>query len=133
MAICALTILVSHASEETGAEKVKQLRWVESADPISDAKRSIENGNFALLGIAGYTVTIPGVDESKKFEYREKYGLRILEGTSDVVHGTEHLRLIRLAKGYAKKYNLYMLNYMGGNGGPSPHSLTQKKRLEARE
>ena len=81
---------VQYHATETGAEKVKQLRWVESAAPILDAKKAIENGNFSLLGVAGYTVTIPGVDESKKFEYREKYGLRILEGTTGPAHGGPH-------------------------------------------
>ena len=90
MAICALTILVSHASEETGAEKVKQLRWVESADPISNAKRSIENGNFALLGIAGYTVTIPGVDESKNWNrnWRCRYRLDVRQREPGAGRGT---------------------------------------------
>ena len=58
-------------------EEVTQLRWVESADPISDVKNTIENGNFALLGIAGYGWTIPGIEGSQKCEYREKYGIKV--------------------------------------------------------
>jgi hypothetical protein len=111
-AFCVLSGLVSYAAD-TGSEEVKKLQWVKNADPISDAKKAIKNRNFALLGIAGYTWSIPGVDERKKLEYRDTYGLRILEGTSDVVFGDEHARLIDLAAEYAKKYNLYILSSPG--------------------
>lgn len=91
--------------------EVEQLRWVEMADPIADAKAAIGRKDFALLGVRGYTWLLPGVEESKKFEYSEKYGKRLIEGTDDVVLGTEHQRLIQLATKYAEKYNRYVLSY----------------------
>jgi hypothetical protein len=78
-------------------EKVEQLRWVERADPIADAKAVKERRDFILLGVRGYTWFTPGIEESQKFEYREKHGMRLIEGTDDVVLGSEHQRLIRLA------------------------------------
>ncbi len=36
-------------------KEVEQLRWVEMADPIADAKAAIERKDFALLGVRGYT------------------------------------------------------------------------------
>jgi|CXWL01.1.fsa_nt_gi hypothetical protein len=92
-------------------KEVEQLRWVEMADPIVDAKAAIERKDFALLGVRGYTWRIPGVEESKKLEYSEKYGKRLIEGTDDVVLGPEHQRLIQLATKYAEKYNRYVLSY----------------------
>lgn len=108
---CVLAAVASHAVESK-SDVIKRLQWVAKADPISDAKKAIESSNLVLLGIAGYTWTIPGVDESKKFEYRKKYGLRILEGTDDVILGNEHMRLRELATEYAKKYNLYLLSHI---------------------
>ena len=61
-----------------------------------------------MLGVRGYTWTIPGTEESKKFEYREKYGVKLLEGTGDVILGSEHGHLIKLATEYAKNTtNMY--------------------------
>ena len=75
------------------AHQIVYLQWVEKADPLADAKKAVDRREFTLLGINGYTWTIPGIDESKKFELRKKYGLRIIEGTSDAIQGEEHSRL----------------------------------------
>lgn len=92
-------------------EEVTQLRWVEAADPIIDAKRVVKRKDFTLLGVNGYTWTIPGVAEADKFAYRDKYGMKTIEGTSDMIMGSEHERLIELATKYAKTYNEYLLNH----------------------
>ena len=95
----------------TEPEEVGQLQWVQQANPIVDAKAAVAKKNFVLLGDRGYTWSIPGTDESKKFEYREKYGVKLLEGTGDVILGAEHGHLIKLATEYAKKYNQYVLSH----------------------
>jgi len=92
-------------------DEVAQLRWVETADPIIDAKRAVERKDFTLLGVNGYTWTIPGVAENDKFAYRDKYGMKAIEGTSDMIMGAEHGRLIELATKYAKTYNGYLLSH----------------------
>ena len=108
--LCAFGALPSYAAAAE-RDQVEQLRWVEKADPIADASAAVARNDFVLLGIRGYTWTIPGVDEAKKFEYREKYGMRLIEGTDDVVLGPEHLRLIGLSRGYAERYNQYVLSH----------------------
>lgn len=107
---CALSALPVYAAGPE-LKEVEQLRWVERAEPIADAKAAVERKNFVLLGVHGYTWLIPGVKESQKFEYREKYGMQLIEGTDDVVLGPEHGRLIGLATKYAEKYNLYVLSH----------------------
>jgi hypothetical protein len=94
-------------------DDVQLLRWVETADPVADAKKAAASNDFRLLAVHGYTWTIPGVSEDKKFEYEGKYGLRMIEGTSDVVMGPEHERLIRAATQYAKRYNSQVLDSAG--------------------
>jgi outer membrane lipoprotein LolB len=106
-----LTAMSGYAAEPE-SDLVKQLEWVEKADPIGDARKAVDRGEFALLGVNGYTWTIPGIEDSKKFELRKNYGLKIIEGTSDVVQGEEHNRLQGLATEYAKKYNLYLLDHI---------------------
>ena len=108
--LCALSTVPVYSAEPE-PEEVQQLRWIERVDPIADAKAAVERRDFVLLGVRGYTWLIPGVVESQKFEYRKKYGLRLIEGTDDVVLGLEHQRLIQLATKYAEKYNLYVLTY----------------------
>lgn len=107
---CALSTLPVYASEPE-LKEVEQLRWVERADPIAAAKAAVARKDFVLLGVYGYTWLIPGVKESQKFEYREKYGMRLIEGTGDAVLGPEHGRLIGLTTKYAEKYNLYVLSH----------------------
>jgi len=59
---CVLAAVPSYAVENE-SDVVKKLQWVEKANPVSDAKKAIEANNRVLLRIAGYTWTIPGVDE----------------------------------------------------------------------
>ena len=96
-------------SPKPAAEEVRQLRWLEAADPISDAYAALSKNDKRLVGVNGYTWIIPGVEEQRKDDYRNRYGLRILEGTSDVIVNSEHGRLVGLAGQYAKKYNTYIL------------------------
>ena len=108
--ICAFSAIPIYAADLV-QDEVQQLRWVERADPIADAKAAIERRDFVLLGVRGYTWLIPGVEEPQKFEYRDKYGMKLIEGTDDVVLWPEHQRLIRLATKYAEIYNLYILSH----------------------
>ena len=108
--LLALTTL-SVCAAETVPDEVMQLRWAQQANPITDAKAAVARKDFVLLGVRGYTWTIPGTEESKKFEYRKKYGVKLLEGTDDVILGAEHGHLIKLATEYAKEYNQYVLSH----------------------
>ena len=108
---CVLMAMPCYAAERE-QDVVKQLQWVEHADPVADAKKAVGRSEFTFIGVDGITWTIPGIDESKKFELRKKYGLIIIEGTSDAVQGDEHTRLQGLATEYAKKYNLYLLDHI---------------------
>ena len=107
---CSISTFSVYAAEPE-SEEVRQLRWVQQANPIADAKAAVARKNFVLLGVRGYTWLIPGTEDSKKIEYREKYGVKLLEGAGDVILGEEHGHLIELAIEYAKKYNQYVLSH----------------------
>jgi len=93
-------------------DDVSQLQWLKNADPIADANKAIIAKKYTLFAVEGYTWEIPGVSEDNKFEYRKKYGITIIKGTSDVVLNKGHARLIQLATEYARKYNLQILKHL---------------------
>jgi hypothetical protein len=91
--------------------EIERLRWVEQADAVTDAKAAIDRGDSTLIGVHGYTWSIPGVHDEDKFRFRDEYGLKLLEGTREVVLNAEHERLKGIATKYAKIYNEYLLNH----------------------
>lgn len=97
---------------ESVPNEIQQLRWLDGADPIADAKAALDRKDFRLVGVNGYTWIMPGVPESLKFEYKKKYGMRILEGTSDNLLNKEHEWLDALAYNYAERYNEFLLVHL---------------------
>ena len=69
-----------------------------------DATHAVHSGNLKLLGVRGYAVEIPGFPDVKMA--REKYGVSIIEGTSDAIANETCRGLIDQAQIYAKNYNL---------------------------
>lgn len=108
-------ILISFSSLVLSAEReiIESLRWVESANPLEDVKEAISKKDYRFIGIAGRRIKVRGIPDDKYFEYTEKYGINVMKGTSDITYGDEHLRLIRLAEDYAKKYNQVLLRHLG--------------------
>jgi hypothetical protein len=98
-------------SSKQASEKVRQLQWLDTANPIADATSALAKNDKRLVGIYGFTWTIPGVEEQRKEDYRDRYGLRMLDGTSDAPVNAEHERLVDLAGRYAKKYNSVILTH----------------------
>lgn len=67
-----VVVLLATITVQAGdPEDVHRLLWVESANPIVDAKAAIKRNDYVLLRINGYTWTIPGVEESRKFEIQK--------------------------------------------------------------
>ncbi len=96
-----------------------ELRRLESADPAVDVTAAISRGDFRFLGIAGYTVTVPGVlsvtgQPSDRDNERlvARHGVRVMEGTSDDKAVLEfQLAAIR----YAERYNTLLLKHLKQN------------------
>ena len=100
-----------------GYEVIEGLKWVEKADPIKDAEQAIMKKDFRFLGISGRGTTVPGLPEEAYWEYTKKYGVNVIKGTSDVIWGDEHLRLIRIAEKYAMKYNQILFEHLSKMSG----------------
>ena len=110
--LVSIIFVTSVMATEQPLGAVEQLRWVETANAVADADESAKSDNYQLLAIAGYTWSLPGIDDEKKWAYRDRYGIKLLEGTSDVIQGSEHARLIKLATEYARQYNLRILKHL---------------------
>jgi hypothetical protein len=95
------------------------LRRLESSDPGADVTAAIGRGDLRFIGIAGYTVTVPGVlnvtgQPSDKDNERlvARQGVRVLEGTSD---DKAALAFQLAAIRYAERYNTLLLQHLKQN------------------
>jgi hypothetical protein len=86
-------------------DPVEELKWLDTADPVKDAHAAIESGDIRLKAVAGFTILVPGIPPQKEEEYRERFGVTVITGTSDVIESDDHARLNILATKYAEQYN----------------------------
>ena len=107
VSIILLSLLVTGCATGSGDVDpyVKQLQWLDAADPQNDAQQALKKGDFRLLGLATHSVNIPGVSNEESLKYELKCGVQLIDGISDVVRSDEHLRLMQKARSYALKYN----------------------------
>ena len=76
------------------------------SDPVATANNAIAARHYGFLGIAGYAMTLPGIDvRSCRVQ---KIPVQIVPGTGDVVCGKPHRELIEQAHRYAEAFNTTM-------------------------
>ena len=107
LTIIAFLFSFSVIAEEDPAEKLK---WLYSANPVVDAEKALKNGNYKLKAVHGFVLSIPGTKYKKFNELKNKYGVEVIEGTSDDIQNKEHGKLNNLANNYAKQYNAVILS-----------------------
>ncbi len=107
VSIILLSLLVTGCATGSGDVDpyVKQLQWLDAADPQTDAQQALKKGDFRLLGLATRSVNLPGVAKGETLKYELKCGVQLIDGISDVVRSDEHLRLMQKARSYALQYN----------------------------
>ena len=104
--LCSLLFAIpSIAQAECGAtsDQISALRELVATDPLQMARNAVTEGTPQFLGVAGYTITVPGVDSPTCFIDRVQ--VRVIPGTTDVRCNREHSRLIERAMAYAEQYN----------------------------
>ena len=84
---------------------VRQMKWLDSADPERDVAAAMNHGDKRFLGTYGFTPDAPGIDKATT----DHYGIRFIDGTGCVTYGSEHGRLDNLANDYARRYNVILL------------------------
>ena len=80
------------------------------ADPDRDVAEAIRRGDFRFIGVMGYAVTLPGVEDYG--EQYQSYGVRIIEGTSDVIANDAVRLLNEQAYRYAERYNKLLMKHL---------------------
>ena len=106
-AVLALAPLGCHKQD---SEAVKNLKWLDSSHLITDVKTALSKGDHRLLAVRGLTISIPGTDPKDFQEYKIKYGIRELEGTTDALTSNEHARLVQKAIDYSMAYNMCIIH-----------------------
>lgn len=97
------------ASKETPNVAIlwKTLGNLNLDNPAEDIEKHIANKDISFVGINSYSCSAPGVDN---LSLTQKYGIRCLAGTSDVIEGDVYRRLFEEAIRYSEKYNRTLLN-----------------------
>jgi outer membrane lipoprotein LolB len=93
------------------------LNSLDLVHPERDMEKNVSLGDFHFIGINGYTCEIP---ESKDYSDTliKRYGLRCLAGTSDMIEGEEHAKLIKKADEYAVSYNKALKRWLNDHKTP---------------
>jgi len=91
-----------------------ELKKLKIDNAVPDAKKAIAINDFRLLAVRGYTIEVPGIKESVS-KIEKKFGIKIIEGTSDAFEGPEHKYLNEIARKYAEQYNQTIINYLNAH------------------
>ena len=90
--------------------------------PRVQSLRALERGDSAFMGIMGYATIVPGVENLCTYESR---GVRVVEGTGDVVYGSDDRDFQSEAFEYARTYNRVIIDRLhipAGELAPLPRS-----------
>ena len=104
----------SNRMPHTSAE-AEQLRWLDRADAAADFREHVERQRDTRF-VAVYGFSTPGafgLDDSPEVrQFIKRHGERMIQGTTDIITSSEHLRLRTKAHEYVKQYNAFLLRYL---------------------
>ena len=93
-------------------QEVKSLSWVETAtSPGTDAVNALSKGDHRLLAVRGLSISIPFTDPKDFDRLSERYGIKVIEGTTDALKNQKHRILVGKAIDYAMAYNACIIHY----------------------
>lgn len=103
------TPFLSQSSDVTQDNYIEQhqspdLKWLQYADPKTDANLAIEKQDFTLLGFAGRATSFPGIDSESSI-LQEQCGYRLLANSGDALRSKNELNLRKQLYQYAANYN----------------------------
>ncbi|TKB53571.1 MAG: hypothetical protein E8D50_07685 [Nitrospira sp.] len=84
----------------------KELTRLRTANPAMDLETAMTHGDYRFVGLMGYSLMVPGVDQDLfRKNYEPKFGFKVIEGTSDYFEIPEQEELVRIGTTYAERYN----------------------------
>ena len=103
-------VRIDAETAESPEDVPAELKRLEHADPEVDFRDAIKRRDFRFLGVAGFTLTVPGVPMSdENIPLLETHGVRVIPGTSD---NPVSLTLQMVAARYAERYNKLLLDHV---------------------
>lgn len=91
-------------------EQSLNIDYMQTADAVFDAKQSIANNNFSLIGFDQRGLIIPGVKNTFIKSIQNNCPVIRINGIGDVVKSSEHLIQMKKVRAYSKAYNMEILN-----------------------
>jgi hypothetical protein len=89
-------------------------------DPASDMRANVAFGDYRFVGINDYSCNAPIRADSPLRPMTERYGVRCLDGTTDMSEGAEYEKLVRVAIRYAVAYNQHLYEHIVSLGVDAP-------------
>ena len=80
------------------------LRTLRLDDPAADLRANVEAGDLRPVGVCGFACLAPGYGPGGAAVVHGA-GMRIIDGSGDVIVGDRHLALKQQAEAYARAYN----------------------------
>ena len=106
---CGADIAVGLSDEDKRVVN-EELARLKSADPEVDVQVAMRKGDYRFVGLMGYALEVPGINQREFQEkYRDQYGVKTIEGTSDYLETPEIGELWLLGRRYAERYNRLLL------------------------
>jgi hypothetical protein len=99
-------ILLFYSRAAVCCPETEKLSWLETADPIADARSNFEVGKQQFRAVYSYTLMLSGLDPDTEWSNKQAKNFAIIEGTSDTSCDPD---LNWKATDYAKRYNLEIL------------------------
>lgn len=79
-------------------------------DPMGDAHKRIEIGDYRFLSVSYYALEFPGIELERDYERICYLGFNSILGSTDGAVDSDHAELIGKFSDYAKTYNEYILS-----------------------
>ncbi len=92
-------------------KSLESLAWLSDANVARDVQAALDKRDNRLLGMMGRATGLPGVPAELTSRAKAICGIRYVEGSTDVVRGELHLKLLQRAYEYAAAYNRAVLKH----------------------
>lgn len=87
----------------------QELMRLQTADPAKDLETALKQGDYRFVGLMGYALMVPGVDQDLFHKnYEHKFGFKVIKGTSDSFEIPEQEELVRIGTAYAERDNRFL-------------------------
>ena len=114
--LCILAFPVATYSQAACEKLNIQLIHYQKSNPIKDADELITSRTPKLVGVYGYSLTIPGLKNKEEVCYSKILPIEGIKGTSDFIQCPNQAELNQVATVYAEQFNRRVLKYLKTTG-----------------